>query len=274
MANFVDFLLELPFWLRVVSSLAIIVILWRILGKGVFWILSLVPFLLRRIFIVLYQIIELPITILHKKLGAGFYDIDNHMVIIGERIDSFFEKWYECWHSHYKFHWGKALIIYFIIVFFIVAPSLFSVDNDSLKRGEELYLFCEKTFIEWIEKQIEEDSIQEVVVTKDEQVTIEKEEMEVSKIELMVSGVNSSLLVRDIPDMEEGIALERLHNGDIVVWAGEMIFAEAADNHIEAWVKVITQNEVDGWSRLFYLHPLNYENASYHITESVNMLAE
>lgn len=274
MAIFVDFLMELPFWLRVVSSLFIIVILWRIFGKGVFWILSLVPFLLRKIFILIYQIVELPIIILHKKLGAGFYSIDNHMVIVGEKIDSFFRRWYECWHFQYRFHWGKALIIYSIGVFLIAAPALLSVDNNSLKKGEEIYLFCESIFWEWVDKHFETDYDHEDIVAEKEQVVIGEEGEEVSEIELVVSGVNSSLLVRDIPNMEEGIALERLHNGDIVVWTGEIIFAEAADNHIEAWAEVITQNEVEGWSRLFYLHPLNYENVSYYITESVNELAQ
>lgn len=124
----------------------------------------------------------------------------------------------------------------------------------------------ETSLIECMRSHIEHDSIQETVVTEEEK-EIDQEETELSQIKLIVAGVNSSLLVRDIPNMESGTALERLHNGDVVTWTGEMVFAEAKDNHIEAWAKVVTQNEVEGWSCLFYLHPQNYENISYHVEE-------
>lgn len=82
---------------------------------------------------------------------------------------------------------------------------------------------------------------------------------------LVVSGVNSSLLVRDIPSTENCTVLDRLQNDDIVVWTGQMVFAEAEGDHVEPWVKIITQNNVEGWSRLYYLHPEQYADEVYFV---------
>lgn len=37
---------------------------------------------------------------------------------------------------------------------------------------------------------------------------------------------------------------------------------------VEAWIKVITPNEIEGWSRLSYIYPKEYENKEYKIIQS------
>ena len=81
----------------------------------------------------------------------------------------------------------------------------------------------------------------------------------------MVSGVSSSLLVRDMPSMEDCEVLERLVNGDMVIWRGEMRFSEAEDEHVEPWVKVVTEEGTEGWSRLFYLHPEEHADMEFRV---------
>ena len=52
----VNFLLELPFAVRVLVGLFIIFGIWAFLGKWILWILSVIPFLLAKIFFLFYQI--------------------------------------------------------------------------------------------------------------------------------------------------------------------------------------------------------------------------
>lgn len=84
---------------------------------------------------------------------------------------------------------------------------------------------------------------------------------------LVVSGVSSSLLVRDIPSMNNCVVLERLGNGDKVLWTGEIQFSEAEDNHVEPWVKIVTEDGEEGWSRPFYLHPEEYVGVEFYVGE-------
>ena len=263
------FLLSIPFQLRVMIFLCIITILWWIIGKRTIWLLSVIPFIIKRFFFLLYQIIAFPIAMLHKRIGSAFFTIDNCVASIGAGICSFFENWYQYWRFHYKFHWGRMIIVYLLCFFYIIVPSVISIESDMLKKGEEWYLRVESVVLGDTDVHAVYDSNQKTAVVDSAEENGEVES-KISQIELMVAGVNSSLLVRDIPNMEEGIALERLYNEDVVVWNGELVFAKAEEDRIEAWVKVRTETDVVGWSRLYYLHPVNYEKGMYYVNEEEN----
>lgn len=93
----------------------------------------------------------------------------------------------------------------------------------------------------------------------------EEADADVFEIELVTSGLNSSLLVRSDPSIDKGEVLGRLYNDDIVIWTGQMVFAEVNDGSIEPWVKIRISEEIEGWSRLYYLHPAQYENLKLEI---------
>ena len=85
-------------------------------------------------------------------------------------------------------------------------------------------------------------------------------------MEPSVPGISSSLLVRDKPSIEEGEILGRLKNEDTVIWKGELRFAKIDENSVEPWVKIITANGVEGWSRLFYFYPKSYADMEFWVT--------
>lgn len=91
-------------------------------------------------------------------------------------------------------------------------------------------------------------------------------------IECIVYGLKTSLLVRDIPSTEGSNTLGKLYNDDIVVWSGEIVFAQVSGEKIEPWVKVQIPNGVEGWTRLAYLRPKEYENIEYRVIEKGNIV--
>lgn len=256
----------LPLWSRVLVFLALLFLIWWRLGKPILWILSIVPYIFGKLFSVIYYIIEVPIDMLHKKFGAIFYKVDNGLAYIGSKIISFFEKWYRYWHEQYKFHLGSTILVFFICYSIIVMPSWIRFENELLSKGKELYLSGENACIEYFEIKTENTKQKNIQNVAEEQIERDVQRKEKKSINLVVSGVNSSLLVRDVPEMD-GIALERLHNGDVVIWYGELIFEEAEGEHIEAWVKVKTTDSIEGWSRLLYLHPVDYKDKMFYVSE-------
>lgn len=60
--------------------------------------------------------------------------------------------------------------------------------------------------------------------------------------------------------------LGKLYNDDVVIWTGQMVFAEVNDRSIEPWVKIRTSEGIEGWSRLYYLHPAQYENLDMRVS--------
>lgn len=254
---------EMPLWFRVLNVLLIAIFVWRILGKLLLKILSIIPFTLGKVFLLLYYIIELPITKLHKEIGKAFFEVDNFVADTGAKIDGILKKWYLYWSKEYKFSWKRAILYSGICWLIIVFPSLSKVESEFWRTGERWYLQGEKIVVCKLEEGFMEAATQDV---REEWDFFENVQHESVEVQLVVAGVNTSLLVRDVPDLD-GTTLEQLHNNDIVTWTGELVFAEVENNRIETWAKVITGNGVSGWSRLHYLHPVEYENRIFMIRE-------
>lgn len=253
----------MPLWFRVLIVLLIAIFVWRVLGKLILWILSIIPFILRKVFLLLYCIIEFPVTKLHKMLGKAFFDVDNFVADAGKKIDEVLEKWHLYWRREYKFSWKKAILYSVACWLLIIAPSFSNVDNEFLCLGERWYLQGEK----WVlDKWVENSGKTVIQGERNDWNLWEDIQQENVDVQLVVTGVKTSLLVRDVPSMS-GTTLEQLHNSDMVTWTGELVFAEAENNRVETWAKVITENGVCGWSRLNYLHPVEYKDRVFYVGE-------
>lgn len=256
--------LSFPVWIRAaVSLLIMMVLLWRFLRKPILWILSLVPILTRKVFRCIYLLVETPVAMFHSRFGAGFHKIDNGMAQAGEKADMFMERWYARWHSPGEYRLGMNLFVYGMCVVLIAIPSFVHTDIAVLGLAERLYIGGETFVMELAGGRERYDSMEASAAEPQEQLENERVEDIPCEITLVVSGVSSSLLVRDVPSMEDCAVLERLVNGDMVIWRGEMRFSEAEDEHVEPWVKVVTKAGTEGWSRLFYLHPENYADVEF-----------
>lgn len=266
MSSIINSFLLLSLFARVAILFFIIFVFWLLFGRKILWFLSLTPFLLERLFRYFYLLIEVPVAALHKKLGTSFYKIDNKLSQFGEKIDSAMLRWYNAWHSSKKIHLGKSLLVYVLCVAFITFPSFMKLETNAFRTGEIVYLHCETFLVDWIVKRGWYDHSEPVSLNQDIQVDQHiQSESEPFDMKLIVSGLKSSLLVRDIPSTENCIVLDRLYNGNTVVWSGRLVFSEADNDHIEPWAKVITPNGIEGWARLFYLHPEQYEDIELYV---------
>lgn len=259
---------NLPYIIRVAILFLIAAVLWKFLGRWILKLLSLIPFLMEKGFKYLFLLIELPVSALHKKFGSGFYKIDNQLSKAGEKLDSVILKWYKSWHDCKKISFGKILICYVLCVAFVVLPSVFKIESFILKSGETAYMNAETAFEKWIEGKPWYKPEEEAMANKDEQPEVKAERNDSAQIVLVVSGITTSLLVRDMPSTENGVILERLHNDDTVIWTGQFVFAQIDNEHVEPWAKIVTVNGVEGWSRMFYLHPEQYEDRDFYAVEN------
>lgn len=249
----------MPFWLRATGFLFIVFVLWRLLGRAILWILSILPFILEKIVILYYHIIEFPISILHKKFGGNFYKADKAAAKFCGRIDSAIHCWYHVWHTKYQFKLKRAITVYCLLLIIIIVPSFVSGKNEVLSIGETIYLSGENFVIRYLDKQEEYLAVQKEMEESNRHQETENVMAQDVGIGMIVYGVKSSLLVRDIPDMNEGVTLDRLKNKDRVEWTGELVFAETENNKIEPWVKVKTEGNIEGWSSMYYLYPEDHE---------------
>lgn len=259
-------LLLFPILIRVAVILAVPLLLWFVLGRGVLWFLSFIPYLVRKLFCALYILMQIPIAVLHQKLGRSFYKIDNVFSQTCGKIDAMCNRWYRGWHNPKKGYRGIAVIIYLICVVIIGASPKLKSYVPFLNSVETAYVVCEDFIVKWVEDRGWFDLTIETGSMED----LEKEELSdtgYSKIVLTVSGVKTALKVRDLPTMETDVVLDRVHNGDNIIWNGQLAFSKEENGVVELWAKIITPNGIEGWSRMSYLLPEEYEKAEFYVVK-------
>lgn len=270
MSGVVNYLIDMPFEFRVVISLFFLIfVVGKLLGKRILWILSIVPFILKQVFRGLYLLIQMILSILHKKIGWIFTRADEKFVEISEKIDIKIDDWYQQWKNSQKPKLKNCFLIYIICCLVIILPSYIKTENKTIKVGENIFLSCEKFTLNQLRKCAWYDS-KEMLTLEDKWIQktnaggILKNEFEAT---LIVAGLNTTLLVRDMPDKENSEVLGNLYNDDYVSWNGEIAFSYV-DNRVEPWVKVTMEDGTTGWSRMNYLYPVEYEKTIYYVTES------
>lgn len=268
---------ERSLYFRVILLLFIFFLLWGLIGRFILLFLSFFPYLLKTIILALYLIFESIEALLHKRIGSNFYAISNKISRYGEKLYSVIDKWYKLWRYPQSIHMKKAFFIYAMIVISIIFAPIFKIQNSTLNFPKTLYIKFESSLVNWLKnKQIFDENIyaEEQIDNTDPIETIDYLPIDTQDMEngnsfaekIIVFGINTSLLVRDMPNMNGNI-LDRLYNGDEAIWTGFLSFSKV-NGKVEAWIKVITPNEIEGWSRLSYIYPKEYENKEYKIIQS------
>lgn len=268
MSGIINYFTGLPFEVRVVIALFLFTfVIWRFLGKNILWILSIIPFLLQKIYIGVYLLIQNILSALHKKVGWIFGEADSRISDIGEKIDNKIRAWHGKWKKANKPKFKNCFLAFVIGCVIIIIPSYIKTDNRIIKAGERGFLICEDFFLEQVNKCKWYDAKKELTIGNKWFKTPVASSASENGFEttLIVAGLNSMLLVRDIPSVENSVVLERLYNDDCVTWNGEIAFSYV-DNRVEPWAKIIMQNGTTGWSRMDYLYPLEYDKKIYMVT--------
>lgn len=273
MSEIVNYLIGLPFSIRVAIGVFLIVfIVWYLGRKIILRILSIIPFLVKKLFIGFYLFIDTILSALHKKVGWIFIVADERFGEVCEKIDCKIGKWHTKWRNAQKAKIKECFLVYIISCLIIIVPSYVATNNKIIKAGENTYLMLEEFVMKYIKESKWYDSQKKFPVKENWIEATNKINVEGSSFEttLIVAGLKSSLLVRDIPSRENSITLDKLYNDDFVTWNGEIAFSYV-NNEIIMWAKITLENGIMGWSRMDYLYPLEYENMTYYVTESREM---
>lgn len=115
--------------------------------------LSIIPFLLSKLYLLLYKLLESIVALPHSKYGGDFYTMANKLSALGEKGYLSLIKWYKAWNKVERIHIRAAILTYITLIVFInVLPAMTSAKNSPLNIGGNIYLQNESAFINWIEK--------------------------------------------------------------------------------------------------------------------------
>ncbi|MCM1121583.1 MAG: hypothetical protein NC416_03270 [Eubacterium sp.] len=128
-----------------------IMVFWWLLGKVIIRLASFFPCLLKSIFRGMYLLIETPVCWLHERVGSFFYGIDNGLSNIGEKIDTFLERWYTSWKNPVNSHIVLSVVIYGILLIWICASHPTEGAEVKSFNGQAVYLKVENKLTDWLE---------------------------------------------------------------------------------------------------------------------------
>lgn len=255
---FLDEFLSWPLWGRAALALAVIWLVLLLVRVPLLKLLSLIPFLLKWMFHMTYLLLEWLVSFLHKLLGGMFYRVDNGLAALGKCVAGWLARWYDAWSKPKSLNLYATLVTIAVLACYlcvIVPPVLHMEKGRWQTKGWSAYLWGEYSFVEWMVDQgwyvpgAPADHQDAELVSGELEPT-----QEAVQIPLTVYRVPNVLVIRDIPSTVECTTLDRLPNGAVVNWYGELAFG-LAEGRQEAWVKVTTNSGVEGWGRLNYLHP-------------------
>ncbi len=128
-----------------------IIVFWWVLGKVIIRLASFFPYLLRGVFRGMYLLIEVPICWIHERVGSFFYWIDNGISGVGNKIDTFLERWYMRWKNPKNNHIFLSILIYFILLIWICIPYRSEEADVKSFSGQPVYLRVENKLTDWLE---------------------------------------------------------------------------------------------------------------------------
>lgn len=250
----------LPLWMRASILLMFPLAIWLLLGKSLLRVLSVIPFLIRKVFHCGYLMLELPVSALHRKFGLFFCEMENRMSFVGAKIDLGLNRWHRAWRFPVKRYAGIAAIIYSLCVVLVALPGSLHIKSDWLNIGEQVFIRNESVLIQWLQEHEWYNPLQlpfweeemESIVGNDRPVT------------MLVSVGEGTLAVRDVPSTENCMILESLSDGSSVIWYGDLAFGSVGNGNIEPWIKVTTSSGTEGWIRLRFVHPEKNANLKIH----------
>lgn len=151
MNDLVNSILSLPVSLRLTILLTIMLLLWLILGRILLKLFSSVPWILKKIFLLIYMLIEIPISSLHRKYGNSFGCIDQGLAFTFKKICSFLGQLLIKMKKPKTILGKQLLVIYLILCAYLLIPLCCNFTEKPFTFWQKSYIEKEKEFIEWME---------------------------------------------------------------------------------------------------------------------------
>ncbi len=246
----------IPFNVRVILVLLIIFTTYRfLLGNFIKMLLSLIPHAIIKLLKLIYITLEYPVSAFNHKFGGVFYTFDKNISAGFGTIDAILGKIVVVLRSTKKIKKSYFVTIYMLVILAIIVPRQYNSDNKFLNFPNRYYSYFESSIDKLLlESDQTHNGDNEDTYNKRENIT-----QPTSLITFRVNGTTNALNVRDIPSTLNCKILDNVANGGFVSWYGDLTFGKNDKGVSEPWVKIVTNNGIEGWARLSFLIPENNE---------------
>jgi len=191
MRNLLDAFLYLSIGARATVIAGFALLMWWIFAGLAVRILSVIPWLLLKLFHGLYKLLDIPISVLHKTFGSTFEWLDRGLTTGTEKACGFLDNLYKRMKTPKTVWRGKAFLVFLVLAAYFLIPVLANLTDRPFVFWQDGFLEREASVIVWIEEREWIDyEPDEITLTE----TIEEEE-EQDGIRVVIDGVRQSFVV-------------------------------------------------------------------------------
>lgn len=151
MHAFIKAFLLIPVEARVTILMGILVFVWCVFGKLILKIVSVLPWLLNKLFLGGYMIIEIPISILHSKYGSVFGKIDQGLTTGTEKACCFMNKLFKKMKNSKNIYTGRVIVLYLVIVAYVLIPYFANLTEKPFTFWQDWYIEKELVVYKWMD---------------------------------------------------------------------------------------------------------------------------
>lgn len=135
---------------RAAIFVGILFLLWCVFGNIILKFISILLWILKNIFLVIYILFEIPISIFHSKFGNIFGVIDQHLAINTEKICNSMDKLFKKMNKPKTIYRRRACVIYILISAYLLIPTYTNLTETPFSFWQEAYIKKETAVIQWM----------------------------------------------------------------------------------------------------------------------------
>ena len=150
MYDIINYFLLLPIGVRAAIILGILLLLLLIILNPIFKIFSILVWILQKIIIGIYLLLEIPISALHSKFGSIFGIADQGITSGTEKIYIVFEKIYKKAKYSKSMFRKPILACFLVLLIYLLIPVVSGFTNLQFTFWQEYYIEVESNIINWI----------------------------------------------------------------------------------------------------------------------------
>lgn len=150
MTYIVKEVLSLPIGGRAAIFFGSVLMIWLIFAKPLLKLLSIVPWIFKKMIWYLYMLLEIPVSISHRKFGGIFGAVDQGITIFFEKIHNFMEKLYQKIHNPNKLFRREIFIIYLILCAYLLIPVWANLTEEPFTFWQSTYEKNEMSIVQWM----------------------------------------------------------------------------------------------------------------------------
>lgn len=143
--------LALPIGGRAAIFIGILFLMWCFFGRIILKILSVMLWGLKKVFVGIYMFIEIPVSVMHSKLGSVFGKIDQGLTRLTEKVCNFMDILYGKLNNPKIIYSKWIFVIYLIVSAYLLIPIVTKFTEKPFTFWYEAYIDKEDEFIKWLE---------------------------------------------------------------------------------------------------------------------------